>query len=421
MKHIINIESRNQITNQVMTETAQKGIVQLSTQDKVLDGRQITVKGKKLISFGSCSYLGLETHPALKEASKEAAENYGTQFSSSRAYVSLGLYDKLETLLGVMFNAPVMVSASTKLGHLANIPVLVENHDAVILDEQVHASVQMAVQLLKARNITVEIIRHNRMDILEEKVSSLKENHRKIWYMADGVYSMYGDAAPLKEMMELVYLYPQLNLYIDDAHGLSWKGLNGSGMAKTVLPRHEQIFIATSMAKAFGAGGGIMIYPNDDYRRKVRNCGGTMIFSGPIQPPILGACIASAEIHLSNEIYKLQNELEGKINYFIQLAQHLELPLISRNNSPIKFIGVGKPGIGYSMIRRLMEAGYYANLSVFPSVSYNHTGIRLPLTNHLTFEDIEGLLYTVAEQLPLALNEEKFSIRQINRAFKIAV
>ena len=82
---------------------------------------------------------------------------------------------------------------------------------------------------------------------------------------------------------------------------------------------------------------------------------------------------------------------------------------------------MGKPGIGYCMIRRLMEAGYYANLSVFPSVSYNHTGIRLPLTNHLTFEDIEGLLYTVAEQLPLALNEEKFSIRQINRAFKIAV
>src|SRR6185436_14972501 len=120
------------------------------------------------------------------------------------------------------------------------------------------------------------------------------------WYMADGVYSMYGDYAPLKDIMQLLYNHEQLHLYVDDAHGMSWAGKNGAGFAKTILPRHERMFLVTSLNKAFAAGGGCLVYPNDDWKRKVRNCGSTMIFSGPVQPPLLGAAIASAQIHLSD-------------------------------------------------------------------------------------------------------------------------
>ena len=359
-------------------------------------------------------------HPYLKQKAIEATQNYGTQFSSSRAYVSLGLYDELETLLGVMYNAPVIVSASTTLGHLSNIPVLVGSNDVVIMDEQVHSSVQTAVQLLKARGIAIEIVRHNRVDMLEDRIIALKNTYNKIWYMADGVYSMYGDYAPLDDIMQLIYNYEQFNLYVDDAHGMSWAGKNGSGYAKTILPKHERVFIVTSLNKAFAAGGACMIYPNDDYRSMVRNCGGTLIFSGPVQPPMLGAAIASAEIHLSPEIIELQQQLEGKVKYFIQVAESLNLPLKSTNLSPIKFIKVGRPGVGYSMIRRLMEAGYYANLSVFPSVSINNTGIRLPITNHLTMQDIDGILYTIAEQLPLAMAEEGTADAKVTRILKYA-
>ncbi len=418
-KHLTNHEQNMRIIDQVTITSAGLGIAQLATEDEKLDGRHVTIFGKQRINFGSCSYLGLEQHPHLKEKAIEAIHKYGTQFSSSRAYLSLGLYRELENLLSLMFEAPVIVSASTTLGHISNLPVLVGSQDAVIMDAQLHASVQTAAQFLKSRNIPIEMIRHNRLDMLEDRILELKDKYDKIWYMADGVYSMYGDYAPLDDLMKMLNQYDQLHLYVDDAHGMSWIGKNGTGYAKTGLPRHPRIFMVTSLNKAFAAGGGALIYPNEEYRRKVRNCGSTMIFSGPVQPPSLGAAIASAEIHLSDEIYKLQDELQGKIKFFVETAKKLELPLISNNLSPIKFIGVGKPGVGYSMVRRLMDNGFYINLSVFPSVSYNNTGLRLPLTNHLTYEDIERVLNTIARELPLALQEEDSSMKNIYQAFKM--
>lgn len=418
-KYLTNHEQNMRIIDQVGITSAGLGIILLSTEDEKLDGRRITVFGKQLINFSSCSYLGLEHHPRVKEKAIEAIQNYGTQFSSSRAYISIGLYRELENQLSMMFEAPVVVSASTTLGHISNMPVLIGSKDVVILDAQVHASVQTAVQFLKSRNVPIELIRHNRMDILEDRILELKDKYEKIWYMADGVYSMYGDYAPLEELMKMLNQYEQLHLYIDDAHGMSWIGKHGTGYAKTGLPRHQRIFLVTSLNKAFAAGGGALIYPNEEWKRKVRNCGSTMVFSGPVQPPSLGAAIASAEIHLSDEIYKLQNQLKDKIKFFVETAKKLELPLISKTLSPIKFIGVGKPGVGYSMVRRLMDAGYYINLSVFPSVSYNNTGLRLPLTNHLTYEDIEGVLTAIARELPIALQEEDSSMKSIYQAFKM--
>src|ERR1051325_7665120 len=128
-----------------------------------------------------------------------------------------------------MYNQPVVIAPSTTLGHISNIPVLVGDNDAVILDSQVHESVQTVVQLLKTRNITVELVRHNRMDNLEDRIKVLSETHRKVWYMADGVYSMYGDFPPVKELVELMSRYEQFYLYVDDSHGMSWAGKNGTG------------------------------------------------------------------------------------------------------------------------------------------------------------------------------------------------
>ena len=112
-RQITNHEQNARIIDQVTITSQGMGIAQLSTEDKQLDGRHVTFGNKQLISFGSCSYLGLEQHPLIKQAAIEAIEKFGTQFSSSRAYISLGMYDELETLLGVMFEAPVVVSAST--------------------------------------------------------------------------------------------------------------------------------------------------------------------------------------------------------------------------------------------------------------------------------------------------------------------
>ena len=408
-----------EIIDQMLTSSSRLGITHLTTEDERLDGRHLRINGSDLLNFGSCSYLGLELDKRLINAAVDAVKKYGTQFSSSRAYVSVTLYDEIENLLSEIFGKPVTLASTASLGHMSNIPVLVGDHDAVVYDIQVHASVQTALELLKPRNVHIEPIRHNRPDLLEERILKLKDKYDKIWFMADGVYSMYGDFLPVHQLKTLLDKYEQFHLYVDDAHGMSWAGKNGSGYVLSQVDFHPKLFLVLGLAKAFGSCGGVLVYPDEDSRRVVRNCGKTLIFSGPIQPPVLGASIASAKIHLDNEIYKLQGELRKRVNHFNTVAQSLQLPLIAETESPITFIGLGKPIVGYNLVRRLMNLGYYSNLSVFPSVSYNNTGLRSTLNNHLTLKDIEGLLQTIAEQLPKALADSQSSMEEVYKYFKL--
>ena len=408
-----------EIVNEVATLAAKLGIVHNGTEDVSLDGRHITIRGQKLLFFGSCSYLGLEHDPRLKAAAMEAADKYGTQFSSSRAYVSSRYYQEAEELMRQMFHRPAVILQSLTVGHMSNIPVLVGDGDAVILDSQAHDSMQTAVQLLKARNIRVEIIRHNRMDMLEQRIRSLKDSYRKIWYMADGVYSMQGDFAPLRDLYQLLDRYEQLNLYLDDIHGMSWAGPNGTGYVLSQVPYHERLYLTTGLTKAFGVAGGLLVYPDEASLQLVRNTSKAFIFSIQMPPMVLGAVIASAKIHLTDEITRLQLELKTKIDYFNARARALQLPVINETDSPIMFIGVGKPETGYNMVRRLMNAGYFTNISVFPSVSYNNTGLRIPINNRLTMEDIDGILNTIADQLPKALADSNASMNDIYKSFRL--
>jgi 7-keto-8-aminopelargonate synthetase-like enzyme len=395
------------------------GIILQTIEDSELDGRHVTVKGNKMKNFSSCSYLGLDLDQRLMAGAIDAVSRFGVQFSSSRSYLSSPLYGELEERLAKIFNAPAAVFNTTTLGHLSNLPILIGDDDAIILDVSVHSSVQMAVALLKERNITTEVIRHNRLDILEDRVKQLSMTHKKIWYLSDGVYSMFGDLAPVKEIVELMDQYEQLHLYIDDAHGMSWAGDNGSGYVMSQVKFHPRMYLSTSLGKAFGASGGVMVFPNDEEYRRVHDYGKTSIFSIQVPPPVLGAAVASAKIHLSADIYSLQKQLQEKIKFFNQTASLLELPMYSNNISPVKFICLGKPTMGYNMVSRLMNAGYYVNLSVFPSVSYNNTGMRIPLSLHMTKEDIEGLLNEIATQMPLAFKETGSSLKEVTRFFKL--
>src|SRR5271154_1815238 len=123
-----------EIVDQVLTASHKLGVTHNIAEDYEFNGRQIHINGQELINFGSCSYLGLELDPRLKAGVIDAVQRYGTQFSTSRVYVSAPLYKEVEDLLGKMFNQPVILAPSTTLGHISNIPVLIGDNDAVILD-----------------------------------------------------------------------------------------------------------------------------------------------------------------------------------------------------------------------------------------------------------------------------------------------
>ncbi len=405
--------------NEIISKGVSRNVLQLRTEDYTYNGRTVHVRGQELINFGSCSYLGLEMDDRLKQGAIDAIQRYGVQFSSSRSYLSNTLYTEWESLLEEMFDAHVVTSTSVSLGHHAVIPVVVDPGDLIILDQQVHASVQDAVTKMKAQGIDVQIVRHNKLDELEKKIMSLKHQYNRIWYMIDGVYSMYGDFAPMKELVEMLDRHHNFHLYADDAHGMSIAGKNGTGVILSQVDFHPKMILATSLNKAYGAGGGAFFFKDKDLYHKVKNCGGSFIFSGGHQIPVIGAGIASARIHLSEEIYERQRKLKDRLRYCHYLLKEVhDLPVVSNVDSPIVYVGLGLVRVGYNMVQRVINDGCFVNLGVFPAVPETCTGLRFTITLHHTMEDIEKLCNILAYHFPRALEDENRTLSDIYRAFK---
>ena len=127
--------------------------------------------------------------------------------------------------------------------------------------------------------------------------------------------------------------------------------------------------------------------------------------------------MASAKIHLSDEILDLQNRLKSNIDYFVKKAKSLELPFISKDNTPIFFLGVGRFEVACKLVKALLDVGFFAGMACYPSVPYNNTGVRFMVTLNHTEADFDNILETVAALLPDILASESFSMEQIWKAF----
>lgn len=406
-----------QFVDGIMTQVADLGIAQVITDDEAYDGRIVTIEGRRLRNFGSCSYLGLQHHPALTEGAIDAIRRYGTQFSSSRAYASPTLYREAEALLARIFGVPAIVTPSTTLGHIAALPVLITREDAAVIDRQVHHSAQTAVALSAAQGARVEAVSHNDMTGLRDKVRELARDHQRVWYLCDGVYSMFGDFAPVGAMLELLRELPALHIYIDDAHGTGWFGANGRGYAFERAGVHPRVVVATSLSKSFAASGGALMIPDPELRRMVRNCGGPMTFSGPLPPAALGALVASARLHLSDEITEHQRALRERLAYTTKRAAELGLPMVNAPDAPVRFLVCGDEAVVRSSVRGLLEEGFWTNCAGFPAVPRGRGGVRFTITNSVTFEDIDALLVAMTRVLPACLADVGSNIVEAVEAF----
>ena len=355
-------------------------------------GRKVELDGRMLYNFGSCSYMALEMHHELRAAAALAVYEYGTQFSFSRAYLECALYEELEANLESMTDRFVLVTPSTTLAHQAALPVLIGDEDAVLIDQFAHASLHQATELL--RDVPVHLVRHSRIDQIDQLTRELAPKHRHIWMIIDGLYSMLGDFAPFSELEYLLERYPQLHLYIDDAHAISWMGKHGRGGALTHLGKHERVVVAMSLNKAFSCAGGALALPNAALKTRIRRCGGPMLFSGPIQPPMLGAAVACSKLHLAAEHAKLQEEVMCRIDYALILANELGLPLATYDRTPIFLIECDSMQESFNTTYQLREHGFFACSSVFPAVPMNRPGVRFTVGLHNELEDIETFMST---------------------------
>jgi 7-keto-8-aminopelargonate synthetase-like enzyme len=399
------------------------GIGLLQAEDERLDGKHVRIGGRKLLHFCSCSYLGLELDPRLKAGAIDALERFGTQFSVSRAFLSAPPYAELEARLDALTGGCCLVTPNTTLASASALPSLVRESDAVLLDHQVHMTVQQTVPLLQRLGAHVELVRHGALASVETKIKELRARHARVWLLLDGVYSMHGDLAPIEALALLLGRYEQLHLYVDDAHGTSWTGRHGRGHALGRLGPEERArtVVALSLNKSFAAGGGALVLPDEATRRRVRHTAGPLLFTGPLQPPLLGAALASARLHASPELATLQAELQERIAHANARCRELELPLLfPEERVPIRFVALGPRQASVAMAAHLKERGLLASCALFPAVPAHQTGIRFTLTRHHTSADIDRLLEEMARFLPHALAAGGVTRTDVAGAFGLA-
>jgi 7-keto-8-aminopelargonate synthetase-like enzyme len=375
-----------------VTELCEAGLV-LQTGSSA-NGRYVGVDGRQYLSFGSCSYMSLETRPELRSGAHDAIDRWGTQFHFSRVYVQCPLYEELESCLAAMTERPTLVAASTTLAHMAALPVLIEDGDSVVIDQFAHASLHTAVRLVPSAPL--EIVRHNRMDLLDAVLTRLAPTSKQIWYVADGLYSMLGDFADFQALTQLLDAHPKLRLYIDDAHATSWTGVRGRGAALEHFASDPRVVVALSLNKAFSAAGGALAVPSEALKLRIRRAGSTMLFSGPIQPPMLGAAVGSARLHLAEEFHSLQLELASKIAHAARALERHQLLVGAPARSPIFQLHCDSPRMTHIIANRMRDLGYYCCAVTFPAVPVNRPGIRFTVCRHNLNEDIDSFVAALA-------------------------
>jgi len=376
-----------------MQAAADAGVVRVKITDEEIRGTKIRVGGKNLINFGSCSYLGLGQDERLKQAATAAVHRFGPSYSSSAAYASVDLYTDLEQKLQKIFRGNHVVPApTTTLAHLAALPVLIGRDDSVVMDIQAHASLHLAADVLRGRGVKIKIVRHNDMEALRSCVSQLSGDARKVWYLADGIYSMHGDPAPIDQISQLMDDFENLYVYYDDAHGFGWAGEAGVGYVLERVELNERIFVAVSLSKSFGAGGGAVICHDERTARKILLTGGTLTFGGPIHPAVLGAAVRSADLHLSPEHAERQKKLYDRIDTVNNLTKELQLPVQMHDRTPITFVRVGTTEQSIRCAKAMMVEGFYVNVAAYPAVPRGRGGIRFTVTADHSINDIESLI-----------------------------
>ena len=399
----------------------QRGHYFLSAQNSKFVNRHIHVSGRDLLSFGSCSYLGLEFDPRLIRGGAEGFERYGSQTSYSRGYLSCPLYEELEQdLFPRIFDVPrALLLPSTSIAHHVVMPAILSEQDAIVLDHQVHRSVDDAITLQCARSHATKIVvKHGELDKALDTLADLAKRHQQVWFACDGVYSMYGDILPAGFLHAVLNVAPNVNLYVDDAHGMSWAGMHGRGHFLSRFPLSERVIVVTSLAKAFATGGGVVLCKDPTLLDKARLVGGPYSFSGPLRPGDLGSSIASARIHLSDEIDLLQGTLRARVEQANRLCRELEIPLVIENEAPIFFVALGRVEAVYLMAEKLRDDGFHVNVSGFPAVPASRGGLRVAVNAIHTESEIDTLFRTIAHHMPEVLGAVGVTPEEVAEQFR---
>ena len=343
---------------------------------------EVMIDHKRVLMFGSNSYLGLTNHPKIKEAAKRAIDKYGTGCAGSRFLNgTLDIHIELENRLATYVNKPAAVLFST--GFQVNLGVLsciVGRNDYLILDEYDHASLIDGSRLSFSKVIKYA---HNDMQDLERKLSILPEEAAKL-IVVDGIFSMEGDIVKLPEIVELADRYGA-NIMVDDAHSLGVIGDHGAGTASHFGLTDDVYLIMGTFSKSLASLGGFIASDAatiDYLKHRARS----LMFSASMTPASVASVIAALDI-IQSEPERIQ-KLWDNTNYAMKLLLEEGFDL-GPTESPILPIYVRDNDKTFLVTKHLQSAGVFVNPVVSPAVPSDSSLLRFSLMATHSFEQID--------------------------------
>lgn len=348
-----------------------------SDQDTV-----VSINGKKVLMFGSNSYLGLTNHPKVKEAAIAAIKKYGTGCAGSRFLNgTLDIHTQLETKLAKLVNKDAALCYSTGFQvNLGVVSILAGRNDYLLLDELDHASIIEGSRLSFSKVLKFS---HNDMDALECKLMVCRKENIKL-IVVDGVFSMEGDIINLPEVVRLAEKY-DASIMVDDAHSLGILGKNGSGTASHFGLTDKVDLIMGTFSKSFASLGGF-IAADKEVINFIKHTSRSLIFSASMTPSSAAAVLAAVEI-MENEPERIKHlwdmtalALEGfrSAGFDTGKSETPIIPLFIRDD--IKAL---------KLTQVLIADGVFVNPVVSPAVPKEDSLIRYSLMATHTKKQVE--------------------------------
>lgn len=349
------------------------------------EGTEVVINGRRLIMLGSNNYLGLTTHPKVKEAAIKAVKEYGTSCTGSRFMNgTLKLHKELEEKLAEFLNKEAALVFSTGYQtNLGTISALIGKGDIAITDKEDHASIIDGCRLSQGE---MKRFKHNDMEDLEKVLASCPDNAGKL-VIVDGVFSMAGDIAPLPEIVKLCEKYGA-RLMVDDAHSIGVLGDHGRGTANHFGLENKVDIIMGTFSKSFASLGGF-IAGDADTIFYIQHTARSFIFSASMSPANTAAALAALEVMKEEperieRLWKISNRMrEGLKSLGFD---------IGNSCTPIIPIYIRDRWKTIYMWKELFDLGVYCNPVLPPGVPPNQSLLRTSYMATHTEEQIDRAL-----------------------------
>lgn len=348
------------------------------------EGTVVEFRGHRLIMCGSNNYLGLTTHPKVREAAVKAIERFGTSCTGSRFLNgTLDFHEQLEHELAAWVGKESALVFSTGMqANLGTVSAIVGRNDIIILDKDDHASIVDGARLGYGK---IERFRHNDIYHLERVLKSLPEDTGRL-IVVDGLFSMEGDLALLNEIVPLAKQY-NARLMVDDAHGMGVMG-GGHGTTAEFGLTNDVDLIMSTFSKSFASLGGF-IAGDEAIVHYIKHHARSLIFSASIPPANAAAALAALQV-MREEPERIARVIEigAKMRKgFVELGFE-----IGHSQTPVIPIIIGDDEKTFLFWKMLFDAGVFVNPIISPAVASGHQLLRTSYMATHTDQQLETVL-----------------------------